>query len=249
MPHIASRFSGKLQEEISKKIFVKDQRPIMYYTSALLNYRIEKAFNNNEVGQVYIKFKYHLQMIIAHLIWKDVKRPQFNSYKMDEYCEILIKAIEEDCVFKELLNTAKECIDSVIRNLNDTEANKTSGVVNDLLLYSEIQWSEKDVNQAKYFVRVIDDYLIPFKNMRIDGDLRYNFIKNLVYLQQFTNDNKVARCLIDSHFFSEINCKLDENDRSNRMNNASIVCKEYEQIIRVLKGKIELASKYIKNIA
>lgn len=95
MPHISSRFSGKLQEEISKKIFVKDHRPIMYYTAALLNYHMERAFNNDEIDQIYNKFKYHMQTIIAHFVWKDKIRPQMNSNKMDEYCELLISSIEE----------------------------------------------------------------------------------------------------------------------------------------------------------
>ena len=39
-PHIASRFVGKLHEEISKSIFLSDHNPIMYYTSSLINYHL-----------------------------------------------------------------------------------------------------------------------------------------------------------------------------------------------------------------
>lgn len=49
-PHLASRYLGKLQEEIEKKIFIKDHRPIMYYTSALLNYKLEQLFINDKIA-------------------------------------------------------------------------------------------------------------------------------------------------------------------------------------------------------
>lgn len=37
--------------------------------------------------------------------------------------------------------------------------------------------------------------------MRMDGDLRYNFNKNLVYLEKVTSDNCFADELIGSGFF------------------------------------------------
>lgn len=244
LPHVASRFYGKLLEEISKKIFVKDQLPIIYYTAALLNYHIERAFINDEIEQNYNKFKYHLETIIAHLVLKNEKKPQLNSNQMEKYCEILIIAVEDDIVFSELLTKAKECIDKVVRNISDTEANKTLGVVNELLLYSETEWTQNDINEVMRFEEIIYFYLIPFINMSVDGDLRYNFEKNLDYLNQLIKDSKAVADLIEKEFFNEIYADLDENIRKNRKENAKKICNRIEEIRDLLQKKINIAKKY-----
>lgn len=248
LPHIASRFSGKLQDEISKRIFVRDHRPIMYYTSALVNYHMEKAFNNDILDQSYYKFKYHLQSLIAHIVWMGVKKPYNNSHKMDEYCEVLIKKINDHQTFIELLLSAKECIDAVVHNINDPETNKIVSIVNAMLLYSEIQWTDKDLRRATYFEKVVDDYLIPFKNMSIDGDLRYNFTKNLNYLKKITQDRRVVSCLISNDFFNRFKYEAIDEDRQLRITSSKEICYEYGRARKELREKIAVASKYGKEI-
>lgn len=53
----------KLQEEISKKIFVKEHRCIMYYAAGLLNYKVEEAFINEKMAGIYYKFKFHIKAL------------------------------------------------------------------------------------------------------------------------------------------------------------------------------------------
>lgn len=241
-PHIASRFVGKLQEEISKKIFVNDHRPIMYYTSSYLNYKLELAFKNELIEQQYYKFKFHTEMIISHLVWKNEKVPPTNSRKMEDYCLLLLNAIKEDSTFIALLEKAKECILSVIKNLNNTEANKTLSIVNELLLYSEIEWNEKDISQATLFINQIDEYLVPFYNMGyFDGDLRYNFETNLLYLEQFISTKPIIQKLVPSDFFTEIRSTLDEKIRQSRKESAKkIYIKMHDEI------KISIGKKFAK---
>ena len=50
----------------------------------------------------------------------------------------------------------------------------------------------------------------------MDGDLRYNFNKNLVYLEKVTSDNCFADELIGSRFFTNIKQNLNEGNRNNR---------------------------------
>ena len=248
VPQIASRFAGKLQEEISKKIFIKEHRNIMYYTAGLINYRLEKAFINEEIDGNYNKFKYHIETIISHVVWKNEKKPQANSYKMDEYCERLILAIEDDENFIQLLGYAKKCIDSVVRNIGDTEANKTASIVNQLLLYSEIEWNGIEVNQAIYFYNMVDNYLIPFKNMRIDGDMRYNFCKNFSYLKSLINDNNVAKKLINKDILIEVEKNINEDNRDSRKSNSIKVCDELSRVNKLIDEKIKIVNVYKNKI-
>jgi hypothetical protein len=245
-PHIASRFVGKLQEEVSKKIFVIDHRPIMYYTASFLNYRIENAFNNEFIEQTFYKFKYHIEMIISHLVWFKEKTPPANSRKMEDYCLKLLNAVNDDNSFFSLLNTAKTCVQDVIKNLNNTEANKTLGIVNELLLYSEIEWNEKDINQATVFIAQIDEYLIPFYNMGyFDGDLRYNFETNLSYLETFITTKPTIKKMLAPDFFSEIRADLDEKNRQSRKEKSSLIHKKFNTDLKTLvANKLELAQNF-----
>lgn len=223
-PHIASRFVGKLQEEISKKIFVNDHKPIMYYASSFLNYTLENAFKNDIIEQQYYKFKFHIEMLIAHLIWRDEKTPPANSRKIEEYCTMLLNKVNDEATFLALLEKAKECILSVVKDINNTEANKTLSIVNGLLLYSEIEWNEKDINQAAIFLSQIDEYLIPFYNMgHFDGDLRYNFETNLRYLETFILHKPVITKMLPTNFFSNIRVNLDEKNRASRKESSIMI--------------------------
>ena len=245
-PHIASRFVGKLQEEVSKKIFVKDHKPIMYYASSFLNYRIENAFNNDLIEQTYHKFKYHIEMIISHRIWANEKIPPFNSRKMEEYCLKLLNTINDDDHFFSLLETAKTCIRDVIKNLNNLEANKTLAIVNELLLYSEIEWNEKDINQATVFIAQIDDYLVAFHNMGLfDGDLRYNFETNLSYLEAFITNKPTIKKMISPDFFSDIRVGLDAKNRNSRIEKSLLIYNKFKKDLKTLvSNKLEFAQNF-----
>lgn len=243
IPHIASRFSGKLQDE-NKQIFLTNDNPIMYYTAALLNYHVELAFLNEEIKQAYYKFRYHIQMLIASEVWKTEKQPQRNSRKMQPYCEILISQIENDTVFKKLLRKAQKCIDKVVTNINDTEITKSIAIINNLLMYLHIGWTDKEVKAVKYFLGILDDYIAPFDNMSFDGDLRYNFNKNLTYLQRITMDNPIVSAILKKDFFENIYLTVDEDNRQSRKINAMKISEEYARISKQLNTKLKESKKY-----
>jgi hypothetical protein len=247
-PHIASRFMGKLQEEVSKKIFVKDHRCIMYYAAGLLNYKVEEAFINEIIPTGYYKFKFHIQTIISNMVWQNDKRPQNNSYKMDTYCEKLISIIENDENFLELLERTRNCIDSVIKDISNPEANKTLSVVNQLILYSEIEWNESDINQAKYYLKLVENYIIPFKNMSIDGDMRYNFSKNFLEIKLFLDDNNLINKIINNDVIDEIESHVDETNRNSRKLYSRKICKEIDRMNNIIKEKLSIVRKFENKI-
>ncbi|KAA2301180.1 hypothetical protein FY526_26340, partial [Clostridioides difficile] len=94
-PHRASRYYGSLIDDIgkdgdsdmSKGIFISGQRPIIYYTSGLLLHILENSFTNDHIEDKYAKLKYHILYMISKLIWKNEKKPSFNSIKIDDYCK------------------------------------------------------------------------------------------------------------------------------------------------------------------
>ena len=243
IPHIASRFSGKLQDE-NKLIFLTNDNPIMYYTAALLNYHVELAFLNEEIKQAYYKFRYHIQVLIASEVWKNEKQPQRNSRKMQPYCEILISQIENDTSFKKLLRKAQKCIDKVVTNINDTEITKSIAIINNLLMYLHIGWTDKEVKAVKYFLGILDDYIAPFDNMSFDGDLRYNFNKNLTYLQRITMDNPIVSAILKKDFFENLYLTVDEDNRQSRKINAMKISEEYARISKQLNIKLKESKKY-----
>lgn len=243
-PHIASRFVGKLQDEISKKIFVEEHRCIMYYASGLLNYRVEKAFRNELIDNKYYKFKFHIETLISNLVLHNEKKPQGNSYKMDNYCEKLIESIENQIKFEDLLSQAKDCIDSVITNVSNTEANKTLLVVQQLLLYSEIKWSEDDINQIEYFTKLIDSYINPFKTMSLDGDMRYNFGKNFMELKLFLGDNKCIYSMLDKDIIDDVERNLNEENRLSRIEYSKKICGEIVRLQLIINQKMKVVDRY-----
>lgn len=164
---------------------MQDHNPIMYYTSALLNYYIENQFRNDRIGNSYLKFQYHIQLIISQLVWKNEKQPQLNSRKMDEYCILLIKQLIDQEKFNLLIEQAISILDKVIKNLDDLEANKTLSTVNSLLMYIDIELTEVELKNVKYFVNNIDVYLSPFDSMKkmviLDLILKVG-LRNYLYL-------------------------------------------------------------------
>lgn len=164
---------------------------------------------------------------------------------MTDYCEKLIVEIENEEKFSVLLEQTKQCIDKVVSNKNDTEITKSISIINNLLMYIHIGWTEKELKAVNYFLSIIEDYLIPFKNMSIDGDLRYNFNKNLTYLERITSDNCLVFKLLGENFFNDIRVKIHEDDRNSRKICSSEIRNKYNNVCSQLKKKAEEAKRYI----
>lgn len=193
IPHVASRFVGKLEDEVSKKIFVAGHKPSMYYTSALINNMLENAFRNEKLDNKFNKLIYQLELVLFKLVCKNDKIPLFGSHSMDEFCGKL-----DDLIINQFDSLLIEAVEILCKNIDveDADANKTQNNVNALLRYMDINMTKLDLSHCKYFVNHIDDCLIPFLNMGYDGDLRYNFEKNLnelVFLLQTSHSEAIYK--------------------------------------------------------
>lgn len=244
LPHIASRFSGKLQDEVSKKIFIKEHRPLMYYTSSLLIYKLDLLFKENYIEQIYYKFKYHLATIIAHVVWGNEKMPQKNAVAMDKYCEKLIEVLEKEELFKEVVNRAKEAVDKTVKNVKASEANKTLDIVNKMLLYAETGWDDRDIAKAEYFLNLYNEYMYAFVTIANNyGDLRFNIEKNWSYLKSFTSDKNFVMSVLPDDFIKTIDGMIINNehidDRSHRINVSNMIRNEFDKVYESIKQKMQ----------
>lgn len=250
-PHRASRFYGSLREDIEKDdgkdvgkgIFVTGQQPIIYYTSALLLHIIDNYFNDDKIDDKYSKFRYHLLYVISKIVWKNEKQPQLNSKKIEQYCNILINQIVDTQQFEDLLEQAKEVINKVIVNLDDQEANRSAQVVNSLLMYIELGVTNQTLKLMVSFLNGIDYLSAPFYNMRLDGDLRYNFIDRLNDLirrfSYYKLNSKVNELEI-------IKSAVDVESRASRRTSAKEIYDKVEDLCKQFKKSLELSKKYQK---
>lgn len=133
-PHLVSRFYGRIIEYLGKKIFAKDHKPIVYYTSALTYFRLDQLFRYHSFDPKYKKCRYHILMILPYMI-KNIPRPDYNSHKIDAYCNNILKELETTEKSIALFNKITKVIDDSGININDRDAFKLQST-NETLLRS-----------------------------------------------------------------------------------------------------------------
>ncbi|MCT6809785.1 MAG: AIPR family protein, partial [Staphylococcus epidermidis] len=253
-PHTASRFIGKLQDDISKRIFVKDDNPIIYYTAALVDFYLEELFINEKIDHVFKKFHQHLLFTISRIVFKNLKKPQHNAKQtMNDYCAKLIEAVSNESNFSTLVDQAKNILSLIIKNLDDTEANKNAAIVNSILKYVEVGITEEETNKISYLVsgsENLDWYIVPFQNVLIDGDLRYKLPDRYAELMRFLTSysiNSIGNTILVTSYnnlasFEDELVNIDLNERKVRkaisqkiIDETSIIKAEIAEIINKSK--------------
>lgn len=99
-PHGVSGNYGKIVKAVGEKIFNVNDQKILYYTSSLAQYKIEKLISDGKVEKKYNKSRYHAMMLFR--VYVSGKRvPRFNENKMEEYCQRIINKLldDENCEF------------------------------------------------------------------------------------------------------------------------------------------------------
>lgn len=110
-------YYGSIVDEFDKagrKIFAVDTKPDLYYTSALTSYKMGEFFNNGIIPRKYKKVKFHI-LLAFRLMCEKFPIPQFNSNRVQTYCEHLCKILcnEKDC--RNGFTAALRLIDIVLR--------------------------------------------------------------------------------------------------------------------------------------
>lgn len=239
-PHKSSRYYGSLLEDIEKKIFLGDHEPIIYYTSSYINQLVESEFLNNKIDQKYRKYKYHILMLIKLIVTQNKKLPPFNSKKITAYCEEMLGEVNNG--ISDLIISSTHILSSVIEDTNNVENNKYQSIVNQLIMYCNLNITTSDLKDYAEFLEELEPYLIPFHNLRIDGDMRYNidqWIKSLLTMLEKYNQNemssKIQLCV----------ALLEEDVRESRKKISNTVYKCLNEFKADIEEKINESQRYL----
>jgi AIPR protein len=123
-PDLATRYFGSLFADLGSDLFKDGDQLILYYTSSLALYKIDEAFRNNKIDKKYKKIKYFLLMMFRYECNKTTP-PPFNSRKMENYCNEIIRIVNNELEFNKLLNNILRKINSLNVDLNDKELSKS----------------------------------------------------------------------------------------------------------------------------
>ncbi|MCY8307737.1 AIPR family protein [Bacillus vallismortis] len=242
IPHRASRFYKTILEEVEKKIFVKGHEPIAYFTSAYLNYRLEDMFNNDRIEHKFKKYKYHIMMLMRMAIYDTRKMPPLNSNKIMQYCEHILNAVITN--FNIVLEEALNVVETVIKDLDNLENNKYNHIVNHLIMFNDLKLTEQDLQVFKKFIHEIDAYIIPFHNIKIDGDMRYNIVKWINDLIWVLNDNKFFDTVDEINRYTS---NLNEDSRDSRREVSELIYKRVLELKNHCIKQVDLSKKYTMN--
>ena len=83
---------------VGNKIFNANDQKILYYTSSIAQYKVERLISEGVIDKKYNKSRYHAMMLFRIYV-SGKKVPRFNENKMEEYCNKIIDTLfdEEKC--------------------------------------------------------------------------------------------------------------------------------------------------------
>lgn len=106
-PHGVSGSYGSITKLIGDKIFNPDDNKLVYYTSSLTLYKIERLLSDGFIDKKYYKSRYHAIMLFRIYISGE-KVPYFNENKMDGYCKKILDVLKDDMecqkIFKKIVD-------------------------------------------------------------------------------------------------------------------------------------------------
>ena len=106
-PHGVSGQYGTIAKNVGKKLFKENDKPILYYVSAIAVYRFECFIKQKKIERKYRKARYHVLMLFKYVVAGKEVPKYFNSKKMENYCEKIRVALndEEKClmIFSKIL--------------------------------------------------------------------------------------------------------------------------------------------------
>ncbi|MCC7646538.1 MULTISPECIES: AIPR family protein [unclassified Janthinobacterium] len=92
-PDLAFKYPKQMYEVLGQQIFDEQNREIIYYSSALVLYRIHLLSSNGGIAGAVRKYKWHILALVGAMIsGKSV--PQLNSKKIDTFAQKIIKVFQ-----------------------------------------------------------------------------------------------------------------------------------------------------------
>jgi hypothetical protein len=122
-PHQVTSFFGTLVSRLNEgkaAIFSPDHVFSPYYTSALSYYKLETHFRRRNIDPAYKKVRFHLLMLFRLMFQPDAL-PEFNSKKMDKYCQKLLDILNDDDASQSAFLKCIEVIDTADFDKSDKQ--------------------------------------------------------------------------------------------------------------------------------
>jgi hypothetical protein len=138
-PHQVTSFFGTLVGKLNEgkaNIFSDDHVYSPYYTSAFAYYKLETHFRRKNIDTSYKKVRFHILMLFR-VLFQDNPLPQFNSRKMDGYCQIILDLLGDDSKSLDAFNQCIKVIDEADFDKSDRQDIKRLSKTKDLLSKAE----------------------------------------------------------------------------------------------------------------
>jgi hypothetical protein len=116
IPHVAGRYYREIVKSVEAgDIFAEAHKPICYYASAYVAYRLEWIFRNTDFDNKWKPFRYNLMHAAALLAAGNVV-PQASSKKAEEFSKKIIVAFQDVDYARALFDQASGIFEKVMAN-------------------------------------------------------------------------------------------------------------------------------------
>jgi len=122
-PHTVTSFFGTIVNKLNEgkaQIFTPDHVYSPYYTSAFAYFKLETYFRKREIDTGYKKVRFHILMLFR-MVYQPDNMPEFNSKKMDKYCQVLLDILNDDTKALEAFKNCIKIIDSADFDKSDKQ--------------------------------------------------------------------------------------------------------------------------------
>lgn len=127
-PNLATRYFGALFNEFGKQLFKEEHKLLPYYASALIFNRLEKLFKEGKIDKKYKKIKYFVLMMLR-LEYNKEGFPEFQSKKIDTYCNKLLTTFKDDKEFEKIVKKVLKKLESLNLDFTNNEISKSTKLV------------------------------------------------------------------------------------------------------------------------
>lgn len=127
-PNLATRYFGALFNEFGKQLFKEEHKLLPYYTAALIFNKLEKLFKEGKIDKKYKKIKYYILMMLR-LEYNKEGFPEFQSKKMDAYCNKLLTTFKNEKEFEKIVKKVLKKIESLDLDFTNNEISKSTKLV------------------------------------------------------------------------------------------------------------------------
>lgn len=130
-PDLAYKYPQQMYDSLGESIFNDHNKEVIYYSSALVLYRIHVLTSGSHITSNARKFKWHVLPVVASIL-AGTAVPPLNSRKVESFAKKIIDVFQ---VQSERINDAlTEAVDLVVRSGNTTsEKLKRQGALDEIL--------------------------------------------------------------------------------------------------------------------